>query len=132
MAPTGRTYTAESSSAPEVATASMDADGIVTVTAVKRGSADITIFADGDAASTTASTLARSVSAPSIRADAAYSFTVEVENRAPTAVGTIATLALDVGSPETLDVASNFNDPGSRIPNLYGKFINPYGCHSHH
>ena len=79
LIPTGRTYTARSS-APDVATASIDTDGVATVTAVKRGSADITITVDGVAAST----LARSVSAPSIRAVAAYSFTVEVENRAPT------------------------------------------------
>ena len=106
-----RTYTT-TSSAPDVATADVDRDsGVVIVTAVKRGSAEITIFADGDAVSTAASTLARSVSAPSIRAVAAYSFTVEVENRAPTAVGTIDALALNVGLPEILDVASNFNDP---------------------
>ena len=106
LTPTGRTYTA-TSSAPDVATASVDTDGVATVTAVKRGSADITITADGVAVST----LTRSVSAPSIRAAAAYSFKVEVGNRAPTVVGTIAALALNVGLPETLDVASNFNDP---------------------
>ena len=42
---------------------------------------------------------------------ASYSFTVEVENRAPTAEGTLAALALNVGLPETLDVESNFSDP---------------------
>ena len=52
---------------------------------MKRGITDITITADGDAVSTAASTLARSVSAPSIRqTTVTYSFTVEVENRAPT------------------------------------------------
>ena len=86
--PTGRTYTAKSL-VEEVATAEADRGGMVTVTAMKRGSAEITITANGDAASPAASTLARSVSAPSIRAVAAYSFTVEVENRAPTVANPI-------------------------------------------
>ena len=84
LAPTGMTYTAKSS-VPDVAIVSVDAADMVTVTAVKRGSADITITATEVAAST----LARSVSAPSNRAGAAYSFTVEVENRAPTVANPI-------------------------------------------
>ena len=91
LSPTRRTYMAESSDT-DVATASVDDAGIVTVTAVKRGSANITITANGDAAST----LARSASDPSIRADAAYSFMVEVKNRAPTVANPI---------PDQTDVA---------------------------
>ena len=51
LTPTGRTYRAISS-APDVATALVDTAGLVTVTAVKQGSADITITADGVAVST--------------------------------------------------------------------------------
>ena len=82
LVPTGRTYTAMSS-APDIATTSVNTAGIVTVTALKRGIADITITAEGDEATT--STLTRSVSTPSIRQTTAnYLFTVEVANRAPT------------------------------------------------
>ena len=87
LMPTGRTYTAESS-VEDVATAEVDADGLVTVTADNRGTSVITITAEGDEIA--ASTLARSVSVPSIRqTTVTYWFTVDAPNRAPTVANPI-------------------------------------------
>ena len=86
--------------------ASVSGSTTITITPVAVGSATITITATDSAGQTVTQTFVVSVSNPAV-----------VPNPAPTTVGTIADITNLVanGSPQTVDVASNFNDPNDTL-----------------
>ena len=86
--------------------ASVSGSTTITITPVAAGSATITVTATDTANQTVTQTFVVSVSNPAV-----------VPNPAPTTVGTIADITNLVanGSPQTVDVASNFNDPNDTL-----------------
>ena len=87
-------YTAISSD-PSLATVSVSGSTI-TVTGVAEGSLTITVTATDPGG---------------LEASHSFEVMVTVPNRAPTAIGTISDISVNVGETSTVDVASNFTDP---------------------
>ena len=101
------TFSAKSSDIA-VATVSVE-DSTITVTAVALGTADITVTATDKDRLTANDTFTVTVH------DSSTSGPTEPAEQAPAAVGTISNMVLTAGgSPGSIDVAGNFNDPDSQ------------------